>query len=393
MTKPLRSLYASEIARVVAGELVGSDVEIVCACPSNRLVAGALTFAGGDKVEIRPDAKAVVLVRRGKGRRDGNVYVEVDNPRLAFAAALDAFFVAPAAAGAASSARVLPGAAVDSTASVGDHVVIEGGCVIGARTAIQHGAIIQAGTRIGADCMVAAGAVIGAPGFGYERDAHGVPHPIPHLGGVVLGDRVHVGANSTIARGTLSDTIIGDDTKIGGQVNVQHNVVIGRRVIIASQAQISGSAVIGDDCWLGPNCTIRGVTVGERATVGLGALVLSDLAPGASVMGEAAHTAGVRADAKGAEPRALEPAAAISAFDHKFETLVRTVFKLPPAFAISDALTARDVPGWDSVSNINLYLDAQDSFAVPLEIEEMAEFRSLGDLRRALLKKTSGHVS
>jgi UDP-3-O-[3-hydroxymyristoyl] glucosamine N-acyltransferase len=392
MNKPLHPLRASDVARAVAGELVGDDAEIVCASPSNRLVAGALTFAGGDKVEIHPNAEAVVLVHRGKSRRDGNVYVEVDNPRLAFATALHAFFAAPVVAGTASSARILAGAAVDPTVAIGEHVVIESGCVIGARTVIQHGAIIQSGSRIGSDCVVAAGAVIGAPGFGYERDAHGVPHHIPHLGGVTLGDRVHVGANSTIGRGTLTDTIIGDDTKIGGQVNVQHNVVIGRRVIIASQAQISGSAVVGDDCWLGPNCTIRGVTIGERATVGLGALVLSDLAAGASVMGAAALVAGIRAEAKYAEPKVLTPGAVISEFDRKFESLVRSVFKLPPAFAITDALTARDVPGWDSVSNINLLLDAQESFGVPLAIEEMAEFRSLGDLRRALLKRISGHV-
>jgi UDP-3-O-[3-hydroxymyristoyl] glucosamine N-acyltransferase len=392
MNRPLRPLRASDLARAVSGELFGGDAEIVCISPASRLGAGALTFAVGDKTVIDPDANGVVLVGRGKARGDRNAYVEVDNPRLAFAIALGAFFVAPRAAAIAASARILPGAIVDPSATIGEHAVIEGECVIGARTVIQHGAVLHAGSRIGADCMIAAGAVIGAPGFGYERDANGVPHHIPHLGGVVLGDRVHVGANSTIGRGTLSDTIIGDDTKIGGQVNVQHNVAIGRRVIIASQAQISGSAVIGDDCWLGPNCTIRGVAIGDRATVGLGALVLSDLAAGASVMGMAAHAVGARGDARGGESDTSERGAAATDFDRKFEALVRNVFKLPPAFAITDALTARDVPGWDSVSNINLFLDAQDSFAVPLEIEEMAEFRSLGDLRRALAKKTSGNV-
>lgn len=391
---PIAPVTAAEIARAVDGLLVGTDCPVTTVRPASALAHGALSFAIGRKIQLDPEAGAIILVARGHVGSDRNTYIEVDNPRLAFAKALAKFFQGRPHASVAASARVAQGAQIHATAIIGEYVVIEDAVTIGARSIVQHGAVLHAGTRLGDDCVIAAGAVIGSSGFGYERDAAGIPQGIPHLGGVSIGRDVHVGSNCTIARGTLTDTVIGDHTKIGAQVNIQHNAVIGKSCIIASQAQISGSVRIEDECWIGPNSTLRETRIGARAVIGLGALVLTDVPAGTSVMGYASHPVGELAKHELVSPASdrmqasfAGQAAAADNFDELFVQMVRRILKLKQSFAISDGLTPRDVPGWDSVSNVDLLLESQRMFDVRLDIDAMAAIRSLGDLRAALKRQ------
>jgi UDP-3-O-[3-hydroxymyristoyl] glucosamine N-acyltransferase len=386
---PVTPVTAAQIAEAVKGLLVGSDRAVTSARPVSQLVRGALSFAVGRKIEVDGAAGAIILVRAGESASDHNTYIEVDNPRLAFATVLALFFQVPSSPGAAASARIAEDAHIADAVSIGEYVVIECNVTIGARSIIQHGAVIHSGTRIGDECVVAAGAVIGSSGFGYERDTQGVPNPIPHLGSVRIGRNVHIGPNSTIARGTLSDTVIGDHTKIGAQVNVQHNVVIGRSCIIASQAQISGSVSIGDEAWIGPNCTLRGAQIGARAVIGLGALVLNDVPAGASVVGQVGRYLGEIAASPGSLPHGALFQKKDGDFEQRFAELIRRVLKLRKDFGLVDTLTPRDIPGWDSVANVDLLLESQRIFHVRFAIDEMASARSIGDLRKILVRHLS----
>ena len=180
-----------------------------------------------------------------------------------------------APAGIDPSAVVAADAHVDPSAVVGPLVVIGRGAHIAARVRIGAGSRIGDDVRIGEDgllhpgttiyprcvvgsrCIVHSGAVIGADGFGFAKDgARWVK--IPQVGGVTIGDDVEIGANTTIDRGALDDTVIGNGVKLDNQIQVGHNVRIGDDTIMAAFVGIAGSAVIGRRCMIGGAARIMG---------------------------------------------------------------------------------------------------------------------------------------
>jgi UDP-3-O-[3-hydroxymyristoyl] glucosamine N-acyltransferase len=167
-----------------------------------------------------------------------------------------------ATAAVASSARVAASAEVGAQAVIGPHCAIGDDVVIGAGTVLSANVRIGAatrigprvtlldGVRIGARCIVHAGAVIGADGFGFAPD-DGKWQKIPQLGGVVIGDDVEIGANTTIDRGTIEDTVIEDGVKLDNLVQIAHNVRIGAHTIMAAMSGIAGSTKVGKRCMIG----------------------------------------------------------------------------------------------------------------------------------------------
>ena len=174
----------------------------------------------------------------------------------------------PAPAGRHPSAVVEAGAQLDPSVHVGPHAYVAAGAVIGPRVTIGPGSVVLAGAHIGADtrlvarvtvcegvrlgerCLLHPGVVIGADGFGQAPDA-GRYVKVPQIGSAEIGDDVEVGANTTIDRGAIGDTVIGDGVKIDNQVQIGHNVRIGEHTVIAGCAGISGSTVIGRRCMIG----------------------------------------------------------------------------------------------------------------------------------------------
>jgi UDP-3-O-[3-hydroxymyristoyl] glucosamine N-acyltransferase len=163
-----------------------------------------------------------------------------------------------------------PGVIIGPKAEIGDgtrigaHSFIGRGVTIGRRAEI--GSHVGIGfAHLGDDVLIQPGAQIGGSGFGYSSGADG-HMKIPQLGRVIIQDRVEVGANTTIDRGALGDTVIGEGTKIDNLVQIGHNSVTGRHCVIAGQAGISGSAVLGDFVIVGGKCGIADhVTIGDRA--------------------------------------------------------------------------------------------------------------------------------
>jgi len=170
--------------------------------------------------------------------------------------------------------RIAPGAVIDPAAQIGagvqigPHAVIGPGCVLGEGTRIGPGCVLTANVRTGANCelrarvtlesgvhlgdrvLIHAGAVLGADGFGFARDRDGWVK-VPQLGGVRIGNDVEIGANTTIDRGAIEDTLIGDGVKIDNQVQIGHNVVVGEHTVMAAFVGISGSTRIGRRCMIG----------------------------------------------------------------------------------------------------------------------------------------------
>jgi len=157
---------------------------------------------------------------------------------------------------------------------------------IGEGTKIYANVTIYKDVKIGKNCIIHSGAVIGTDGFGYEQEADGSRFKIAHLGGVIIGDNVEIGANTCIDRGTLSDTIIEDGVKIDNLVHIAHNVHIKKNVVIIANAMIAGSVIIGEGAWIAPSSSIReGKKIGDGALVGLGSVVIKDVPIGSTVMG------------------------------------------------------------------------------------------------------------
>jgi len=225
------------------------------------------------------------------------------HPYLLYARVAQWFAAArqPAAAGGVHpSAVVAADALVAESACIGAHCVIESGVVIGPGTIVGPGCVIGRGSRIGADSVLHArvilyegvsvgerailhsGVVLGADGFGFAPDpslGKGAWGKIPQLGGVRVGDDVEMGANTTIDRGALEDTVIGHGVKLDNQVMVAHNVRIGHHTAIAACVGIAGSTRIGERCTLGGAAMVSGhLTLGDDVHISGGTAVTSSIA-------------------------------------------------------------------------------------------------------------------
>lgn len=208
------------------------------------------------------------------------------NPYLAYAQIATLMYpVAPTTAGIHPSAVVASDARIAASASLGPLCVIEAGADIGERVKVGAGCTILAGARIGNDtqlmprvtlypavsigarCLLHAGAVIGADGFGFAPD-QGTWFKVPQVGSVRIGDDVEIGANTTIDRGAIEDTIVENGAKLDNQIQVGHNVVIGAHTAIAACTGISGSTTIGKRCMIGGMVGFAGhLTIADDVTV------------------------------------------------------------------------------------------------------------------------------
>lgn len=183
------------------------------------------------------------------------------------------------------AATVSPLAVVEGDVEIGEHVVLEPFCVVGPDVRIGSGTIVHAGARIfprvsiGRDCVIGANAVLGHDGFGYVRDEDGNKTRIPHLGGVVVGDHVDLGAFASVPAGTILPTVVEDYVKVDDHVHVAHNVRLGRNATLTAGVVLAGHCVVGTEAWVGINASVRdGRRVGAQALVGMDASVQDDLA-------------------------------------------------------------------------------------------------------------------
>ena len=204
----------------------------------------------------------------------------VDNPRAAFIKIINKIYNKDKKnVGVSPTAIISATASIGSDCYIGNNAIVGEECKIGNNTVISDRAVIVQKCIIGNNCIIEPGVIIGADGFAYERDKKTLElERFPHIGGVTIGNNVEVCANSSIARGSLSDTVIGDGTKLDALVHVAHNVIIGRNCELTAGTVIGGSTTIGDTCWTGLNSTLKNkIKIGNKVIVGAGALVIHDV--------------------------------------------------------------------------------------------------------------------
>jgi UDP-3-O-[3-hydroxymyristoyl] glucosamine N-acyltransferase len=183
-----------------------------------------------------------------------------------------------------------PSAVVESSlppsVSIGAHCWIGADVEIGDGSVLYPGVKVYPGCRIGRRAIIHAGAVIGADGFGFAREQTGEWVKIAQTGRVLIGDDVEIGANTTIDRGALADTVIEDGVKLDNQIQVGHNVRIGAHSALAGCVGIAGSARIGARCTVGGGAIILGhLTLADGVNVSAGTLVAKSIAEPGSYTG------------------------------------------------------------------------------------------------------------
>ncbi|HKK55883.1 UDP-3-O-(3-hydroxymyristoyl)glucosamine N-acyltransferase [Marinobacter sp.] len=310
---PTSSYRLSEIVAGLGAELRGDpDTEIVGLATLQSALPGQISFlANPSYVRHLADtrASAVIMSASVADQYPGNALI-LENPYFAYATLSHWFDPAPVAApGIHPSAVVAPSAWVDDTASIGPQSVIEDDVVIGKGVVVGAGSIIGARCQlgehsllrprvtlahdvvIGKRCHILSGAVVGSDGFGLANEK-GAWHRIAQIGRVVLADDVEVGANTTIDRGALDDTYIGNGVKLDNQVHIAHNVIIGDHCALAGKVGIAGSTRIGSHCVFGGACGVVGhVTIADNVHLTGMTMVTGDISePGVYSSGTGSDT-------------------------------------------------------------------------------------------------------
>ena len=266
-----------EIASRLGGRVAGDAQTLI------RQV-GSLDRAGAGEIAFFASARFKASLA---GTRAAAVIVSAENealtplPRIvcehpyAYFARLSQLFnpLTVQAPGVHPSAVVSPTARLGKRVSIGPHCVVGDGAAIGDDSCLYPGATVYPGCLIGARAIVHAGAVIGADGFGIAREGEGWVK-IPQIGRVVIGDDVEIGANTTIDRGALDDTVLEEGVKLDNQIQIGHNVRVGAHTAMAGCVAVAGSADIGKRCTLGAAAVILGhLSIADDVHVSAGTVI------------------------------------------------------------------------------------------------------------------------
>ncbi len=294
-----------ELVSRFGGQLQG-DPEIAVAgiAPLDAADKRHLSFLSNPKLRSKAEnsSAAALILKAADSEAIGTAYggarIITANPYAYFARVAQHFFALhspPVVPGIHPSAAVEPSAKVAASASIGPHVTIEAGAVIGEHCRIDAGCFIgrdaevgegthfhanvtfHTGCRIGRNGIIHSGAVIGADGFGFANEG-GAWIKIPQTGRVLIGDDVDIGANTSVDRGALDDTVIEDGVKLDNQIQIGHNCHIGAHTAMAGCVGVAGSARIGKHCTFGGAAMVLGhLTIADNVHVSSGSLVSRSL--------------------------------------------------------------------------------------------------------------------
>lgn len=289
-------MTAQDVATFVHGEISGDPaVEILRVAKIEDADSGDLTFLANPKYEkfVAATKASAILVstsydtKRSPERR-GLTFIKVPDPYVAFLQVMKRIVPMPDpfTKGIHATAALSESATLGSNAALGAYVVVGRNVVIGSNTKIAHGCVIGDGVTIGENCsiypnvtiyhgtrlgngvIIHAGAVLGSDGFGFAPKADGSYEKIPQMGIVVIEDNVEIGANCTIDRATMGQTVVKHGTKLDNLVHIAHNVIIGENTVIAAQSGISGSTKVGKNVVIAGQVGIVGhIEIADRTVL------------------------------------------------------------------------------------------------------------------------------
>lgn len=289
-----------QVAERCNGLVIGNEeTQLFGVSPIDAAQSGTLSFFNGRSAErfVAEPQPTAVLVTAENAVHFQCVRIVVGDPYLAYAKVSKLFDPARVntAVGIDKTAIVHPDVLLDDGVSIGpysvvgsncrigkntqlgSHVIIDANCEIGHGCRIGSRVTLRANTKVGSRCRLSSGVVIGACGFGYAPSKEGW-QAIAQLGGVTLGDDVDIGANTTIDRGAINDTVIGNRVKLDNQIQIAHNVKVGDDTIMAGCVAIAGSTEIGAKCQLGGRASVLGhLKIADETILNAGAFVASSI--------------------------------------------------------------------------------------------------------------------
>lgn len=285
----------AEISKLLGGQVLGdSNTSITRVASLTSAQPGDICFINDSKyLKALETCKASAIVLKEKDQDATHLpRIIVDNP-YAYFAKISTLLNPPEVidVGVAVSAVVCRSATIANTCCIGEQVYVGENVTLGEHVVIKHGSVIEDGSTIGAHtvietnvtvkryseigqhCHIFSGAVIGSDGFGYAEEK-GVWLKIPQVGKVVIHDHVDVGANTTIDRGALDNTIIEEGVKLDNLIQIGHNCVIGAHTVIAGCVGVAGSAKIGRHCKIGGAAMILGhLEIVDGVTISPGSMI------------------------------------------------------------------------------------------------------------------------
>jgi UDP-3-O-[3-hydroxymyristoyl] glucosamine N-acyltransferase len=333
-----------ELARLVGGEVAGDPATPIRGiAPLEGAEPGDLSFVTGPRHQAQAEGSraSAFLVPPGV-ELSGRATVRVAHPMLGVARLLRVFHPGPAPAPGVHATAVVddsaclagdatvmayvvvgPESAVGSRAVLHPHVVVGARCRVGEGSVLHPHVVLREDVAVGRRVVIHAGSVLGADGFGYVFDGSG-HQKIPQVGRVVVEDDVEIGANVTIDRATMGETVIGRGTKIDNLVQIGHNTVVGADSIIVAQTGISGSCRVGSRVVLAGQVGLADhVSVGDGAQVGAQSGLHRDVPAGAQVLGSPARPAAEARRTMVALPRLPELVRAVRALERRVAELER----------------------------------------------------------------------
>lgn len=295
-----KSYTLKQIAEFLSAQVKGDELAIISGLGTlNSASSTELAFLSNPKYIDQlgaTKAGAVILETQQADKYQGNCLV-VDNAYLSYAKISAWFDMSPSIAN-----GIHPTAIIDTSASIGDavsigpNVVIEAGVKIGSGSVIRANSVIGGRSEVGEDALIASnvtiyhdvhigqrvtihsGAVIGADGFGFAPKSGGGWQKISQIGGVVIGDDVEIGASTTIDRGAINDTLIGNNVILDNHVQIAHNAVIGDNCAMAAYAGVAGSTILGKNCVLAAGAHVVGhASLCDNVQVMAHSLVFKDI--------------------------------------------------------------------------------------------------------------------
>ncbi|AVF75172.1 UDP-3-O-(3-hydroxymyristoyl)glucosamine N-acyltransferase [Vibrio alginolyticus] len=294
----MKTLTLAKLATITGGELFGDESLVVSrVAPMDKAQEGDVTFLSNPKYakHLSECQATVVMVKaEHKDQCVGNALV-VSDPYVAFARVVQAMDTTPKPADDIAPSAVIAAdvkmgenvtiganAVIETGVELGDNVSVGAGCFIGKNAKLGNNTKLWANVTIyhevslGDDCLVQSGTVIGSDGFGYANDK-GEWIKIPQLGSVRIGNRVEIGACTTIDRGALEDTIIEDNVILDNQLQIAHNVQIGYGTVMPGGTIVAGSTKIGKYCQIGGASVLNGhITIADGVAItGMGMVMRS----------------------------------------------------------------------------------------------------------------------
>jgi UDP-3-O-[3-hydroxymyristoyl] glucosamine N-acyltransferase len=287
-------IHASEIAGYLNADLMGIDFIVNLPCSANNCTDNSFFYLEGDVTSLKRinKFKQILIFADKEINIDFNnyAYIKIKNPKLDFIRVVNEFFIDNDNVRISDSAKIHPKAQIGRNVFVGENVVIGPDVVIDTNTKIFNNVVISSRVEIGKNSIIKDNSTIGSAGYDFESDEKGNPLHYPHIGKIIIGDNVWIGANSSIESAKLDDTLICDFVKIDDLVQIGYNCFIGERSMITAGAIISRDVHIGENTLISPNSSIRNnIRIGNNSIIGLGAVVIEDVPDDSVFAGNPAH--------------------------------------------------------------------------------------------------------